>query len=153
MSKKLFIILLCALSPLFFLSSASAKDSSITGLWKTIDDETGKKKSIVEIYEQDGKYFGKIVKLFREPGEDPDPVCDKCPDGDPRKDQPTKGMVILTDLEKSGDKYKNGKILDPKKGKIYTCKLWIEDDKLVLRGYILFLYRTQTWLPVSSIDE
>ncbi|MCD4742429.1 MAG: DUF2147 domain-containing protein [Desulfobacteraceae bacterium] len=153
MSKKLFIILLCALFPLFFLSNASAKDSSITGLWKTIDDETGKKKSIVEIYEQDGKYFGKIVKLFIEPGKNPDPVCDKCPDGDPRKDQPTKGMVILTDLEKSGDKYKNGKILDPKKGKIYTCKLWIEDDKLVLRGYILFLYRTQTWLPVSSIDE
>ena len=153
MSKKLFIIFLCALFPLFFISYASAADQSITGLWKTIDDETGKKKSIVEIYEQDGKYFGKIVKLFRGPDEDPDPVCDKCPDGDPRKDQPTKGMVILENLEKKGDKYKNGKILDPKKGKIYTCKLWLEDDKLILRGYFLFIYRTQTWLPVSSIDE
>ncbi|MCP3898732.1 MAG: DUF2147 domain-containing protein, partial [Desulfobacteraceae bacterium] len=103
MSKKLFIILLCALFPFFFIGNAYAAGQSITGLWKTIDDETGKKKSIVEIYEQDGKYFGKIVKLFREPGEDHDSVCDKCPDGDPRKDQPTKGMVILQDLEKSGD--------------------------------------------------
>ncbi len=153
MSKKLLIIFLCALFPLFFINYASAADSSITGLWKTIDDETGRKKSIVEIYEQDGKYFGKIVKLFREPGEDPDPVCDKCADDDPRKDQPTKGMVILENLEKKGAKYKNGEILDPKNGKVYNCKLWIEGDKLILRGYILFFYRTQTWLPVSTVDE
>ena len=153
MSKKLFIILLCALFPLLFIASASAADKPITGLWKTIDDETGKKKSIVEIYEQDGKYFGKIVKLFREPGEEPDPVCDECADDDPRKDQPVKGMIILKDLEKAGKKYKNGTILDPKNGKIYKCKLWLEGDKLMLRGYILFLYRTQTWLPVSSVDE
>ena len=153
MSKKLFIIFLCALFPLCFLSSASAKDSSITGLWKTIDDETGKKKSIVEIYEQDGKYFGKIIKLFLEPDEDQNPVCDECPDDDPRKDQPSLGMVILKDFEKSGEKYKNGTILDPGNGKIYNSKVWRENDKLKLRGYILFLFRTATWLSVSSIDE
>ena len=152
MSKKLFIILLCALFPLFFIASASAADKPITGLWKTIDDETGKKKSIVEIYEQDGKYFGKIVKLFLEPDEDQNPICDECPDDDPRKDQPSLGMVILENLEKVDGKYKNGKILDPGNGKIYKCKLWLEDGNLRLRGYILFLYRTQTWLPVNSID-
>jgi len=152
MSKKLFILFLCALFPLFFVSYASAADKTITGLWKTIDDETNKAKSIVKIYEQDGKYFGKIVKLFIDPGKDQNPVCDKCPDDDPRKDQLTMGMVILKDLEKSGSQYKNGQILDPKKGKIYKCKLWLEGENLKLRGYILFVYRTQTWLPVSSID-
>ena len=149
MSKKLFIILLCALFPLFFLNSASAADQSITGLWKTIDDETGKKKSIVKIYEQDGKYFGKIVKLFLEPDEDQNPTCDECSDDDPRKDQPSLGMVILENLEKVDGKYKNGEILDPGNGKIYKCKLWLEDGNLRLRGYIFFLYRTQTWLPAD----
>ncbi len=153
MSKKLFIVLLCALFPLFFIASASAADQSITGLWKTIDDETGKKKAVIEIYEQDSKYFGKIVKLFREPDEEPDPICDECADDDPRKDQPIKGMVTLKDLEKAGKKYKNGTILDPGNGKIYDCKLWLEDGNLKVRGYILFIYRTQTWLPVSSVDE
>jgi uncharacterized protein (DUF2147 family) len=152
MSKKIFIVLLFALFSLSFVNFASAADQSITGLWKTIDDETNKPKSIVKIYEQDGKYFGQIVKLFRGPDEDPNPVCDKCADDDPRKDKPTIGMVILKDLKKSGSKYKGGTILDPKNGKIYDCKLWIEEGNLKLRGYILFLYRTQTWLPVSSID-
>ncbi|MCK5097075.1 MAG: DUF2147 domain-containing protein [Desulfobacteraceae bacterium] len=153
MSKKLFIVLLCALFPLFFIASASAEDKPITGLWKTIDDETGKKKAIVEIYEQDGKYFGKTIKLFLEPDEDQNPTCDECSDDDPRKDQPSLGMVILENLEKVDGKYKNGEILDPGNGKIYKCKLWLEDGKLRLRGYILFFYRTQTWLPVSSVDE
>ncbi len=153
MSKKLFIILFCTLFSLLFLGNAYAKDSSITGLWKTIDDETGKKKSIVKIYEQDGKYFGQIVKLFLEPDEDQNPVCDECADDDPRKDKPSLGMVILKNLEKKGNKYKNGEILDPGNGKVYDCKLWIEDDKLILRGYILFFFRTQTWLPVNSVDE
>ena len=57
-------------------TSLSAQD--IIGTWKTIDDESGKPRSVVEIYEKDGAYFGKIIKLFREPGEDPDPICDEC---------------------------------------------------------------------------
>ncbi len=153
MSKKFIIFFLCALFSLFFISHVYAADQSITGLWKTLDDDTGKKKSIVKIYEQDGKYFGKIVKLFIEPDEDQNPICDECPDDDPRKDQPSLGMVILKDFKKSGKKYKGGTILDPGNGKIYNSKFWLEDGKLKLRGYILFLFRTATWLPVSSIDE
>ncbi len=153
MSKRLLLILLCALFPLFSLTHAFAQDSTITGLWKTIDDETGKKKSIVKIYEQDGKYFGRIVKLFRKSDEDQNPVCDECADDDARKDKPIKGMVILEDLEKKGSVYKNGKILDPNNGKIYNCKIWREGDNLILRGYIFFLFRTQTWLPAQSADE
>lgn len=73
-------------------------------------------------------------------------MCDKCPDDDPRKDQPTKGMVIIKDLVRDGGEYAGGTILDPKEGKIYTCKLWVEDGKLMVRGYIAFFFRTQTWL-------
>ncbi|HOP49883.1 MAG TPA: DUF2147 domain-containing protein [Ignavibacteriales bacterium] len=115
--------------------------------WKTIDDETGKPKSIVEIYEKNGKIFGKIVDLFREPNEDQDPICTKCEDF--RKNQKIRGMVIITNLQKNGDVYEGGEILDPKKGKIYKCKIWLENGVLKVRGYWGFIYRTQTWYPVN----
>jgi len=132
-----------------FISLSFAEDASIVGKWKTIDDKTGEPKSIVQIYEKEGKYFGRITELFRKPGEDPDPVCDKCPKDDPRKNQPTKGMIIIKDLVKTSTGYSGGTILDPKEGKIYTCKLWIEDGKLMVRGYIVFFFRTQTWHRVE----
>lgn len=135
----------------FFIFSLmqTVQAQSIVGRWKTIDDETHQPKSIVRIYEQDGKYFGIIDTLFRKPGEDPDPVCDKCPDDDSRKDQKVRGMVILKNMEKDGDEFTGGTILDPKKGKVYRCKLWIDEGNLKVRGYIAFLYRTQTWFKVN----
>ena len=54
-------------------------------------------------------------------------------------------MLVIWQLEKVGDVYKNGKILDPEEGKVYTCKMWIEDGDLKVRGYLGFFYRTQTW--------
>lgn len=127
------------------------QDTSILGKWKTIDEETNEAKSIVEIVERDGKYYGKIIKLFRKPGDDPNPVCADCPDDDSRKNQPIIGMEIIKDLVKKGEEYSGGTILDPAEGegKTYTCKLWIEDGTLKVRGYIAFFFRTQTWLRVE----
>lgn len=139
------LLVLLALPCLVF-----AQEKTIVGKWKSIDDETGNPKSIILVYEKDGKFYGKIDSLIRKPGEDPDPICDKCPDDDPRKDQKVLGMEIVKDMEKDGDEYKDGTILDPKKGKIYDCKMWIEEGNLKVRGYILFFFRTQTWLPVES---
>ena len=148
--KTIFKFLVLSICMSFcFIAVSFAEDSSIVGKWKTIDDKTNEPKSIVQIYEKDGKYFGQITELFRKPGEDPDPVCDKCPDDDPRKDQLTKGMIIIKDLVQDGDEYEGGTILDPKDGKIYTCKLWVEDGKLRVRGYIAFFFRTQTWQRVE----
>ncbi|WP_457553880.1 DUF2147 domain-containing protein [Desulfobacula sp.] len=143
LSALAFLFYLC------FIATAFAQDASIVGKWKTIDDETNEPKSIVQIYEKNGKYFGQIKELFRKPGEDPEPVCDKCPKDDPRKDQPTKGMVIIQNLVKKDNVYSGGTILDPKKGKIYACKLWIEKGNLKVRGSIAFFYRTQTWFSVK----
>jgi uncharacterized protein (DUF2147 family) len=140
--KVLFIL---ALSILNF--NLNAQD--IFGKWKTIDDETGKPKSIVEITKKDGKAYGKILKLFREPDEEQDPLCDDC--ADYRKDKRIIGMTIITDMEQDDDEWEDGEILDPKNGKIYDCKLWVDDDgTLKVRGYIAFFFRTQTWLPVND---
>lgn len=123
---------------------------SVIGKWKTIDDETGKQKSIVEIYEVDGKIHGKIIQLFRGPNEDQDPSCTKC-EGD-RANKKIIGLEIIRGLKKDDDVYEDGTILDPKDGKVYDCKLWIDEDspnQLNVRGYIMFFFRTQTWVKVQ----
>ncbi|HEY5801541.1 MAG TPA: DUF2147 domain-containing protein [Burkholderiaceae bacterium] len=121
---------------------------SPVGVWKTIDDATGKPKSLVRISESGGQYSGKIEKLFRPAGEDQNPKCDKCTDA--RKDQPIIGMTILSGLKADGDEYTGGEIVDPNNGKTYKAKLKVEDGgkKLNMRGYIgmPMLGRTQTWL-------
>lgn len=130
------------------ISSAFA-DEGPSGLWKTIDDKTGKAKALVRITEVNGELQGKIEKLFIEAeGVDKNPKCDKC-EGE-RKDQPIIGMTILYGLKKDGDEYSGGKILDPNNGKTYSSKLSLTDNnkKLSVRGYIgaPMFGRTQTWL-------
>ncbi|MCP4274389.1 MAG: DUF2147 domain-containing protein [Gammaproteobacteria bacterium] len=131
-----------------FSATAFAKQGSIVGSWKTIDDETNQAKSIVKIYKKGGKYYGRVTRLFRKKGEDPNPVCKKCKDGDPRKGKRVKGMVILKGLIKKDGKYSGGSILDPKNGKVYKCKIWLEKGKLKVRGYVGIFFRTQTWHKV-----
>lgn len=126
--------------------SSSTWGQSPVGTWKTIDDVEKRAKSILEVYEVNGKLHGKIVKVFPEPGEDPDPVCDMCP-GD-KKGKKMVGMEIMWDLEKDGSAWEDGKIMDPENGKVYDCYIELEsDDKLKVRGYIGFslLGRTQYW--------
>ena len=128
--------------------SLSLDAQDIIGKWKTIDDNTGKARSIVEITQKDGKAYGKILKLFREQGEDLDPICDDCTDY--RKDKKVIGMTIITDMEMDGAEWEDGEILDPENGKVYDCKLWIEAGKLKVRGYVAFFFRTQTWFPAND---
>ena len=127
---------------------SSAQD--ITGRWITIDDATQKPRSVVEIALRDGKAFGHIVKLFRDPGEDPDPVCDKCDADDDRYNKKVVGMEIIRGMVRDGDEWEEGTILDPKNGSVYDCKLWIEGGNLKVRGYVMFFFRTQTWVREKS---
>jgi uncharacterized protein (DUF2147 family) len=139
----IFAIVMCS-------SAVFAQDlGSAIGKWKTIDDETKKQKSIVEVSEgSDGKLSGKIVQLFREPSEDQNPKCDKCK-GD-KKDQPILNMQIMQGFQKKSEgKWVDGEILDPNNGKVYSCKMTLTDGgkKLEVRGFIGFslLGRTQVW--------
>ena len=118
---------------------------SITGKWKTIDDESGEERSIVEIFQRQGKYFGKVVKIFSKPGEEQDPVCKECPEDDARYKKKIIGMEIIRNLEEQDGYFSEGDILDPKIGKIYRCKVWIEGKDLKVRGFWGPFYRTQTW--------
>ncbi|MEP2667427.1 MAG: DUF2147 domain-containing protein [Cyclobacteriaceae bacterium] len=117
----------------------------ITGKWKTVDDETNEVKSVVEIVERNGQVYGKIIKLFRSSDEDPDPICSECPKDDIRYNKKVLGMEIIKDMTADEDGYGGGTILDPKVGKIYRCRLWLEANKLKVRGYWGPFFRTQTW--------
>lgn len=134
---------------LIFSISTYAQTATVLGKWKTIDDETGKPKAIVEIYEKSGKIFGKVVSILEI--ENKKKVCSNCSGED--KNKPVLGMTVIKGLSMEGDTYTNGKILDPKNGKLYKCYITLESkDKLKVRGYIgiTLLGRTQYWLRVKN---
>lgn len=134
------------LAPFLAGGVAAAADSPI-GIWRTVD-ENGKAKSHVQIYDQGGKLFGKITALTEPTDQAGKPkTCTHCTGAD--KDKPIVGLVIIRDLSPSGDAYEGGTILDPEDGKVYKTKIWVEDGKLKVRGYVGFVYKTQTWLKVQ----
>ena len=125
-------------------ASAQSLDTPV-GLWKNIDDQTGKPKALIRIAEHGGALMGRIERILTDK---PDAVCDQCTDD--RKGKPVQGMTILTGLKKDGDEWTGGEILDPNNGKVYKAKVKLADGgrKLDVRGYIGFaaLGRTQTWV-------
>lgn len=124
---------------------------SCVGRWVTIDDNTGKKKSIVKLYKKDGKLYGKVIKLFPREGRGPNPKCTKCTDD--RKDQPLVGLEVIRDMVWAGDQWEDGTITDPENGKEYSCKLWVDEDnkdRLHVKGYIGIFGRTQTWVRMPE---
>ncbi len=143
MHKTLILTLLTV-----FLSTAPviAMSAESTGRWKTIDDQTGKPKSIVEITRAaDGSYTGKIVELLN-PSK-PNPVCDKCKDD--RKNKPITGMEIIRGMKADGaNQWSGGTILKPDEGKVYKSKMQLLEDgkKLEVSGCIAFICKSQTWL-------
>ncbi|HKH98729.1 MAG TPA: DUF2147 domain-containing protein [Candidatus Sulfotelmatobacter sp.] len=121
--------------------------TSPVGRWTTVDDATGKVKSVVALWEENGKLFGKIEEVINADPDNPGHVCLHC-EGD-LKNKPLVGLRILWDMQKDGDQWSGGKILDPHNGKVYRCTVALQDGgkKLKVRGFIGFslLGRTQYW--------
>ena len=123
------------------------------GLWKTIDDESKKEKSLIRISEAGGVFTGKLEKLL-DPSAKPDAVCDLCTDD--RKDKPVVGMTLIKGVKQSDSdkgRWDGGEILDPNNGKTYKVRLTPGEGgkTLAVRGYIgaPMLGRTQTWVRVE----
>lgn len=141
-------------------AQVSVNGKSCIGTWKTVDDETGRTKSHVQIFKKGDKYHAKIIQLLdeqtlKDSGEKrfEDIKCDKCP-ANHGKDQPTIGLEIIWDMSQASNKWSGGSIMDPKSGKVYTCTMWMADsDKtgntLMIRGWVAMFYRTQTWYRVE----
>ena len=135
-----------ALIALLFLPMLAQAADSPVGHWKTIDDATGKTKSIVEIYQaRDGSYAGRVAEIL-DTKDGPNPACDKCKGA--LHGKPIKGMVILWGLKPDGaGKWSGGTVLDPENGKTYKSRLELLDGgrKLGMSGCIAFFCRQQVW--------
>lgn len=135
---------------IFCLNMSTGYAQEVVGKWKTVDDDTGEPKSIVELYKKDGDLYGKVVQLLIP--EDQGKRCAKCTGKE--HNQPIEGMVIVKGLSKdTNNEYSGGTIFDPAKGKEYKCKIWIDKAQsniLNVRGYVAFLHRTQNWYRANE---
>ena len=140
--KKLFIVILLFVSTSIF-------SQSILGKWKSIDEETNKDESVIEIYQDNGLFYGKIIQLL-----DPQKkgiVCESCKGKN--KNKPIEGLVIINGLKRDENEWSGGKVLDPKNGKEYKCFITLKDNNTMkLRGYIGFSVfgRTAYWYRVTD---
>lgn len=144
MKALLVISLLVALS-------ADKTSSGYLGKWLMIDDETGNKKSVINLYKKGERLFGDIVYLYPKKGRSDNPVCLKCDDD--RKGKYWVGMQVIRDMKWSGGSWVGGNILDPSTGNNYSAKFWLSKnnkDVLFVRAYLGPFYRTQSWLRVPA---
>ena len=141
---KLWMTLICLIASNFLFAQ------TIVGKWKTIDDRSGIEKSVLNLYMKGEKLYAEVVQILEKGREDA--VCIKC-EGE-LKDKPILGMKIFNGLERIGNnEYGRGTIFDPENGDSYRCKIWLNENnpnELMVRGYVAFFYRTQTWVRMTE---
>ena len=135
---------------ILMLSTCLVSSQSIFGKWKTIDDRTGKPKAVIDIYAKDGLMYGHVVKVLEKGKENA--LCVKCDDD--RKDKPILGMTIIEGLKENvNGEWKGKTLFDPEQAMTFRCKIWLNPEnsnELKVRGYLMFIYRTQTWIRVEG---
>ena len=145
MRKRTYLLLLNCLLTLF--SALSYAENSPVGLWKTIDDSTGKPRSLIRISDKNGELIATVKKGLL-PSDSPNDVCEQCT-GE-RKDKPLIGMIIMDGMKAKDGAYEGGRILDPDNGKTYQCKMKLDatGNKLEVRGFIgvSLIGRSQIWM-------
>jgi len=147
-------MLLCIvlfLVPAAFITAAD----DVTGLWQSIDDETGEPSSISMLYMYRGELYGRILITYDE--ENPGVVRGTYMNPVERAEllvgnPPYAGLDFIWGLSDRGNKWGRGKILDPRKGKIYSSQVWLENGDLILRGKIGPIGRNQTWVRARERD-
>ncbi|MBR1682062.1 MAG: DUF2147 domain-containing protein [Bacteroidaceae bacterium] len=117
------------------LMTATAYAQDVLGKWIT---EAG--DAHVEIYKAGDKINGKIIWLEQGPD-----TKDKHNPDAKLKERKLMGVNILSGLTKGKEKWEGGKVYDPKSGKTYKCSIWLDGDKLKVRGYLGVFHDTQTW--------
>jgi uncharacterized protein (DUF2147 family) len=146
--KKIFLFAVVLLTVFAFSGLLQAADP-IVGVWSVPTlkgKDKGKERFQVEIFEKDGVYSGKIIKLTTVPA---NTLCTKCKKE--RKDKPLMGMLILWDLKKEAGRYVEGKIYEVQEGSDYKCSLaLITPDKIKVTACLkLFLCESHYWTRVK----
>jgi uncharacterized protein (DUF2147 family) len=155
MRAKTATALAAALLSLLISGEAVGADMSPIGLWQATNPDTKQPSGWFAVTENDGVYAGALVKMFLQPGQDPNVVCDKCKDD--RHDQPWLGLQIIRGMKAAGDnEYKGGTILDPRDGNVYDAMMTVSPDgqTLIVRGFLGFslLGRNEYWTRLPDSD-
>ena len=132
------ILLILIILPITAFSQANA--NKILGVWLT-EIKDGK----VEIYKKGSKFYGRIVWMKEPNDEKGQPQTDNKNPDESLKPRQILRMDIITGLVYEDGEWSGGNIYDPKSGDTYDCKIWLEDGKLKLRGYLGWFYDTKTW--------
>ena len=140
MKRKEVVVAITILSAM--LGAPAFAQNSAIGLWKNVESD---KVTLIRTYEEGGKLLGKVEQVLKNNVEDKDAKCTKCKDE--KKDKPMAGLQLIWDMQKDGDKWSGGKLLDPETGRVVNCKLETAEGgkKLLVKGSIAFLSKTQTW--------
>jgi hypothetical protein len=119
---KKIILILAAL--LISISTYSQSDSDrIKGVWLN-----NTKDAKIEIFEKEGKYFGKIV-WFAMPNMKDIPSKTDNQNRDPEQiKSKVMGLEILSNLKYENGEWVEGEIYSPKKKEKADCKIEISDD-------------------------
>jgi uncharacterized protein (DUF2147 family) len=142
----------------FAAVGSAAAEPSVAGLWQKTDEATGKPVIWFLFVEKGGTYQGVAAKLFARPEDGPQsPVCTACPDD--RHNMPMLGLPIIRDMQRSGLRYENGNIMDPRDGQVYRAVMTVSPDgqTLTVRGFLGFelLGRNEVWyrLPDDAMKR
>jgi uncharacterized protein (DUF2147 family) len=137
-------IILCAVA---VANVGAAKEPTAIGVWQQVDDKTGEIGALVTIYERDGRFAGKITKLYLKPDDPPHPICSECKGA--RKGKPYLGLEIIEGAVRHGLTYSGGTILDPEDGTEYSLEMNLSTDgqRLTVHGFlgVEMLGRSQEW--------
>lgn len=117
------------------LMAVAGYSQDVLGKWIT---EAGDAQ--VEIYKSGDKLNGKIIWLAKGPE-----TTDSHNSDEKLRSRKLMGVNILSGLSQKKDKWEGGRIYNPKNGKNYKCSIWLDGDKLKVRGYLGMFYETQTW--------
>lgn len=123
---------LLAIALICSMASYAQSSKAVVGKWLN-EEKDGK----VEIYENAGKFYGKLVWLKH-----PYEADGKTPRKDSKnKEEKLRGRallnaVILTGFVYDDGKWIDGKVYDPKSGKTYNCEMKLENGNLKVRGYV-----------------
>ena len=134
------IAMLFALPLLAAVYVVSAQNSPV-GRWKTYDEDTGKARLIVEVYEGKGGLAAKVIDTLYQPNA----ICTSC--SGENKNKPVKGMVIMWGQKGAGgNEYEGGTVLKLANGKTYKSKAKLLDaNKFEVKGCMGPICKAQVW--------
>jgi len=116
----------------YSLTTQAQVSDAIKGIWMN-PEKDGK----IEIYEQAGKFYGKLIWIKLPYENDGKTLRKDINNKDTKlRSRPLLNIVLFSDFIFKDGKWVDGEIYDPKSGKTYSCQMSLKGDKLDVRGYI-----------------